>query len=161
MGLPGFGAKQFVEVALRVDEALDMKDKEYEDYLKTCDFEALKLKPGMTPVLFKLRRILPYHLHLQVENMKMDLVKKKEGDKITNEMVPKMAFICEEVRFSIVDIINPPNAAEDQKIEFKRDSDGLCAPEIMSELMSMNVHMDLYQARQNMVKKAEAPSKKK
>jgi hypothetical protein len=162
MALPGFGsATQYIEVPLRADDALDMTSDEFSAYLESLDPELLKVKPGKFPILFKMRKTLPYHLYLKLENMKMDMVKKKEGDTITNEMVPKMAWIAEEVRFSLVDIINPPNAAEDERVEFKRDSDGICSPEIMSELIARGAYMDLWSARQASDKKSVKVQKKK
>jgi hypothetical protein len=162
MGLFGFAkTTEFIEVPLRVDSALDMTKEEYEAFLKSgCDRELLKLHPGQTPIFFKLRKTLPYYLKLRVEDMKMEVVKRKQGDQVTNELVPRMSFLCEEVRFSIVDIINPPELPEDHRFEFKRDSDGLCADEIMAKLMEQELHMDLWTARQTQLKTVRVNKKK-
>lgn len=158
MALPGFASTEFIQIPLRIDDALDMTSEEYNAYLKDQNTELLKIKPGMTPVYFKMRKTLPYNQYLKIENMKMELVKKKDGDKVTQEMMPMMAWIVEEVRFSLVDIINPSDASDDEKVEFKRDSDGACSPEIMSWLVQAGVYMDLWSVRQP--KKKEVDKKK-
>ena len=160
MGIPQIGVKEFLEVPVRIDTALDMTDKEYDEYLKTCDKSLLKFKDGQTPIYFKLRKILPYKLVARIENDKMDMVKRKDGDKITSEMVPKMAWILEEVRFSIVDILNPPDCPADETLAFKVDSDGLCAPEILAGLVATNSHMDLWSARQSLLKSLDKKKSK-
>lgn len=161
MGLPGFGVTEFIEVALRVDESLDMTAEEFDKYVQSGgDNALLKIKPGMAPVLFKMRKKLPYNLYLKLEDIKMELVKKKDGDKVTNEMQPKIAWICEDVRFSIVDIINPPSTPEGELVEFKRDSEGSCSEEIMSYLMSVGAQNDLWAAKNASLKKEKVIKKK-
>lgn len=162
MGIPQVGIKEFIDVPIRIDTALDMSDEEYDAFIKAgCDKSLLKLHDGQSPILFRLRKVMPYRFALKIDNMKMDMVKKKEGDKVTSEMVPKMSWIAEEVRFALVDIINPPGTHEDEQLEFKRDSDGVCSDEIMSVLMSTNSHMDLWQARQALKPTREGDVKKK
>lgn len=150
MGLIQTGLKEFIDVPLRIDTALDMTDEEYNEFIDAkCEKGKLTLKAaGVEPIYFRLRKVLPYHLNLKIENLKMEMVKRKEGDEVTNEMVPRMSFIAEEVRFSITDIINPADCPEDEKLVYKRDSDGVCSPEIMAFLMNANSHMDLWRARQ-------------
>lgn len=160
MSLPLSKTTDKFRVALRIDSALDMTEKEYESYLETCDEGALKLKvPGKQPVFFTVRKVLPYHLALKIENMKMDMVKRKDGDKVTNDLVPKMSWIPEEVRFSIVGIDDPSDG--DDKLEFKPDADGACSGEIMSQLMTFNGHMDIWTARQNLNSKDKVVVQKK
>ena len=149
MGIAQVSLKESLEVAIRIDTALDMTNEEYDEYLKTCDKSLLKCHEGQTPIFFKMRKVIPYHLSLKIENMKMDMVKKREGDKTTNEIVPKISWMAEEVRFAIVDIINPDSCEPSERLEFKRESDGHCSEEIMGFLVSTNSHMDLWTARQS------------
>jgi hypothetical protein len=143
MSIKQFIEKSFINVALRVDDALDMTSDEYQSYLDSgCDASLLKLKDSMTPTYFKLRRSLPYGLSLKLENMKTEMVRGSDG--VVQPSV-KMAFIIEEVRYSIVDVIS-------EDIDFKRDSEGLCDESIMEIVLSTGCHMDLWTAKQTNVK---------
>lgn len=142
MSIKKFIEKSFVTIALRVDDALDMSDLEYQVYLDNgCDQSLLKIKDSMTPTYFKLRKTLPYALSLKLENMKTEMVRGSDG--VVQPSV-KMAFIIEEVRYSIVDIVS-------EDIEFKRDSEGLCDESIMEIVLSTGCHMDLWSAKQSNV----------
>lgn len=149
---------EVIEVPLRMDDALDMTDKEYDAYLEKLDSSLLKFHEGQQPTLFKLRKVLPYRLSQKVEDMKMDIeYGKQKGDDA--KMKPRMSWIAEEVRCALVGVVNPPGLAEDQCIEFKQDGDGGASKEFIAQLKALGVIMDLYNAR-NSISKPNADKKK-
>lgn len=148
MAIPFLHQQETFLVPLRIDTALDMTTEQYNEFLETGDIGLIKCKEGMTPTYFKLRRTLPYKLSMRLENLKTELVVKRENGKTTSEPNVRMAFMLEEIRFSIVDIVNPPNAPTDEIVTFTKDAEGLCSPEVMQLVLATGCHMDLWTAKQ-------------
>lgn len=138
--------KGFIDVALRIDDALDMTNEQYELYLKNPTPDNLVVKPGCTPTLIRMRKVLPWKQARAIEDMKMGMVTVKDGDKVKQEMVPKIAWMYEEVRCAIVDIINPPDAAD--PVPFSKDAESGASHELASQLLGLGVMVDLYNARE-------------
>ena len=147
----------FIDVPLRVDSALNMTREEYDAYLETLDASVLKFKDGEIPTYFRLRKVLPYRLSQKVEDMKMRMEYGAKGEEA--RVSPRMAWITEEVRCSLIAVINPPGLPADQCIEFKQDGESGALPEFMSQIVALGVVMDLYNARHAV--KRSTPDKKK
>lgn len=135
--------KDTFKIALRQDSALDMTQDEYNDYLKTCEESALKLKDGQEPTFFVIRKTLPYSLSKKV---KSEQVSFSHG-----EAQVQLGYMLEEVRCSIVDIINPSNVSEDQKLKFVKAQDGGATEELVEGLDALGAVADIFAARQNVV----------
>lgn len=149
---------EYVEVPLRMDSALNMTDEEYDLYLENLDDSLLKFNDGEIPTIFKMRKVLPYRLSQKVDDMKMKMeyATRKGGEA---KVSPRMAWLAEEVRCSLVDVVNPPNVPLDKHIKFKQDGDGGADQGFMAQLVALGVVMDLYTAR-NSNKKKLADKKK-
>ncbi len=150
--LPSFN--EHIDVALRIDDALDMTHEEYDEYLKDPCSDKLKLKPGMTPTLFRMRKVLPYRLTNKVEAAKLS----GHGQDVR----ASLGFVLEEFRCSLIDVINPPDVPEDQRIVYKAHGDGGASEELVTQLKAIGAVEDLYQARENVLdrRKTELDKKK-
>lgn len=140
----------YVDVPLRCDDALDMTDEQYNHFLDTLDPNVLVYKQGVLPTFFRMRKMISYGHSQKIEDMKIGMERRKDGDAVTNEVIPRIAWAFEEVRLSLTDVINPPNVPEDQQIVFKRDADGGASTELMAALKALGVDNDLCRVRQTM-----------
>lgn len=131
------------KVALRVDDALSMTGEEYSEYLKTCEPSALKLVEGKQPTFFVMRKALPHKLAKKVMNEQVRFVK--------GEAVPELSFIVEHVRAALCGVENPADVSAEQSILFKPDADGGASEELMTQLIAIGAHMDLFSAHQSVV----------
>lgn len=131
------------KVALRIDDALSMTAEEYSAYLKTCDVSALKLVEGKQPTFFILRKALPHKLAKKVMNEQVRFVK--------GEAIPELSFIVEHVRAALCGVENPPDVSAEQAILFKPDDDGGASEDLMTQLIAIGAHTDLFSAHQSVV----------
>lgn len=162
MGLSSLSAisRESVDVVLKCDDALDMTADAYKAYIDAgAPKELLVYKEGKTPTWFKLRLVLPYRSTLKLENMKLDLIQKRDGDTVTKDLVPQLAWMIEDVRLSLVAIEQPPGE-EIPELVYKRDAEGGASFELMSVLMALDVYADLFNARHNAKAKFYDPLKK-
>lgn len=159
------GLSDTLRVILRIDDAIAHKktinqDGEeidvYEQYLDTLDESLLEIVPGKQPTYFVMRKVLPQRFADKVDDKKM-----KTDDK--GKSTPSTAFVTEEVRLALVDIINPDNVPEEEKIIYKRDSDGGTSKDLIAQLHAVNVLYDLYRAKnpKNDQNESISPSDKK
>jgi len=139
------------KVVLRIDSAVGCSAEEYDRYLETLDESLLKLKEE--PTRFVMRKVLPYRLASQVQDMQFGFEK--------NEVKVRSSFMLEEVRCSLVGIENPPHIPESEKIEFKAHGDGGASEDLMASLGAAGVAMDLYKTRQAFSPKKDQEDLKK
>lgn len=150
------GMDQYLDVALRIDDALmDMTDEQWKDYIDYPDPDKLLIKPGETPTWIRMKVVLPWRHAAIIEDMKLSMTQ-KDGEQV---VVPKLSWMHEEVRLALVDIINPPGC--ENPVSFKRDGDGGATHQLAAQLLQMGVMPDLWNARQNFNKRAVLPDKKK
>lgn len=147
MALQGFGQEKTILVPLSIDSSLDMTKEEYDSWLNDPSLERLKTKPGETPVFFRLRVSLPYKAALKLENMKIESVSAGEDGKGGASFKPSFSWMAEDVRMSVIDILNPEGTPEEEKIVFKKAKDGYLDEEIMASLVAMECYMDLWNAK--------------
>jgi len=153
MGIKKPNYSDTIKLVLRVDSAIpeDMTDEIYQTYLETLDEEILNLTEE--PTRFVMRKQLPFTAQKNITNEQM-------GVDMEGKAQMKLGFMLEEVRASLIDIENPPSYTEEQKIVFKRDSDGLASKELIGMLNTMKLIMPIYGARQTILEKNEAQQKK-
>lgn len=142
-----------IEVILRIDDALDVEDSDYDAYLETLDKSLLKFHEGKEPTLFVMRKVQPFGLSKKVQN--------EQAEFRGGEVHVNLGFIMEDVRCSLVDIKNPPSVPEGQRIIFKKEKDGGASEELMELLNAVGAVNDLYRARNGQIKKANEATKKK
>jgi hypothetical protein len=138
-------------VILKFDSALDYEDEKerdeaYDKYLESgLDESLLKFKDGDAPTKFVMRKTLPWGLAKKIEDEKVMMSK--------GEMQIKMSFMAEEVRCSLVDILNPPHVPEDEQIKYVRHSDGGASEKILEKLMALGVVPHLFSAKKAVTEK--------
>lgn len=138
-----------ISVVASVDTALDQMDEgAYDRYIETLDESHLKFKiedgKPVEPTRFRLRKVLPWKLAQKIEDMKLGMS--------NGEAVPRMAWMGEEVRVSLIGIDNPPGTPKDQELELKKHGDGGALPDFVAKLMAAGIVNDLWRARQSLGK---------
>lgn len=141
------------DVIVSVDTSLDVTEDQWNLYKETLDETHLRFKEGMQPTRFVMRQVLPFALAKKVQN---DQMTTKNGT-----MEVQLGFILEEVRASLVEIKNPEDVPEDQKIKFEKDKDGGASEKLMELLSAARLVEELYSARQVKVGKMSELLKKK
>lgn len=128
-----------ISVVVSKDSAVNCTEEEYDEYLKDLDESHLCLDGE--PTRFVLRKNLPYEASQRVMDAQASYVK--------GQVKMQMSYVLEEVRASLIDIVNPSDLPKEKQLVYKRHSDGLCSKEIIGLLQSYGVLMDLYRARSN------------
>lgn len=141
------------EVAVFQDDALNMTRAEYKEYIKTCDRNLLKCHEGKFPTLFVVKKVLRYE---DSQRIKANQVGYKD-----DMVVLDSGFTNEDIRLSLVGIINPPDLAPEHHIQLKIENGG-AAPDIMAYLIQIGAIDDIYLAKQYVtgVKKDDNDKKK-
>lgn len=147
------GKADTFRVAISADSALDMTDEEYSLYTDSLDETLLRVKEGQELTWFVMRKVLPFGLAKKVQS--------EQSSYKNGRMQMDLGYISEEVKCSLVDIINPASVSDDEKIVWKRGSDGSTSEDLMELLISAGIHMDLFRARATATKKQEVTVKKK
>lgn len=143
------------EVVLERDSALSMTSEEYKEYLESkCNKTFLKKKDGQEPTIFVMRKVLPFELAEKVQNKQMNVSEK-------GKMNFQMAFMLEEIRASLIDIINPPGVTPEQSIKFIKDSDGGAHEDLVAVLHAAGIVQELYNARASVLKDLNSEELKK
>lgn len=142
-----------IEVISRVDSAISTTPEQYEDYLKTLDESLLQRVDGQEPTRFVLRKVLPTRA---VKKLKSDQIGFEEGK-------PTFRFgsILDDVRYSLIDVKNPPSVPQEQQVSFTKDTDGYASENLIAVLDAAGIIMDLYTAKNYAVQKGSDAIKKK
>lgn len=142
------------DVILGLDSSLDCTEEELKRYQETLDESHLRFKPGMQPTRFVMRKVLPFSLAKKIQNEQL-----KTGD--DGKPTVQLSFIAEEVKASLIDIKNPADLPQEDWIIYEKDRDGTTSTALMELLISANVVMELYSARQVKVSGSNDRLKKK
>lgn len=135
-----------IVVISKKDSALDCTDEEYQAYLDGgLDESVLKFKEGDAPTKFVMRKTLPWGVAKKLEDDKVSMNK--------GEMQIRMSFMAEEVRLSLIDIINPPHISEADQLKFKKSGDGGASELLMEKLLAWGLVPELYAARRAVLEK--------
>lgn len=130
-----------VRVIIKSDSALSHPDEDYQAYLDGgLDQSKLRFNEGDEPTYFVMKTVLKYGLAQKVKNAQTTM----EGGNIKLQL----SFIDEEVRCSLVDIVNPATLPVDQHLKFTKAGDGGASEDLMSLLMASGLSMELYAAKQ-------------
>ena len=126
------------EACVFQDDALNMSRKEYLEYIKDCDKSKLTCHEGKTPTFFILKKVLKYE---DGKKIKANQVGYRD-----DMVVMDSSFTVEDIRLSLVGIVNPPDLPVEHHIAFKLQNGG--APEdIMAYLVAVGAADDLYLAK--------------
>lgn len=144
-------ADDIIKVVSRQDDALpeDLLEEEFEKYQETLDESHLRLT-GI-PTRFVIRRTLPFGAQQEVTNQQV---------KVGQDGKPQVnfGFILEEIRCALINIENPDDLPEDQKLVFKRDADGYASKDLIAKLNAAGIVSELYSTKQS--KPKAIPEKK-
>jgi hypothetical protein len=117
------------------DPSVRCDEETYDKYLQSLDESLLNLEGE--PTRFVIKRTLDYRSHKAVKGSQLE----RDG----KEMKATTAFIMEQVRQSLVDIENPEGTQTD--LVFKRASDGKASEELVADLESLGIVMEIYTAQ--------------
>ena len=134
-----------IEVVLKMDNALDMTEDEYESYLSDLDESKLKLKDGGEPTRFVMKKHISLKHTTKIENSKMSYT---EGGDVS----VGLAFTIEEVRASLKEIKYGPSTPKEKQIVLKFTGDKLVDESQMAAFVSAGIVTNLYNARANFLK---------
>jgi len=138
-----------IEVIARIDNALpqDLTSEEYDNYLESLDESLLRIGDEDKPTRFVMRKILPWALAQKAANQRADIEK--------GEVKIKLSFMAVEVKYALVDIKNPEDLPEEDKIKFERSSEGGASETLMEKLMAAGIVDNLFSARQHAITKTK------
>jgi len=138
--------KSSIKVVCSKDKSLKMTEEEFTAYLESgADETLLKFSEGSsieTCTLFELRLTLSYKAHQNVLDDQMTTDNKGRHK-------PSMKYVLEELRSSLVDIINPKDTKK--PLEFKRENDQMASRELIAKLYSAGVAIELISARNHSI----------
>lgn len=155
MGVFAPAVNETFDFIVRQDDALDMTDEEYQSYLESgADSDCLKLKEGVEPTRFVLRKTLKYDDHVRISGMKAKF-------DATGKFSSDLSFISEEVRCLLIDIKNPDSVPVAHRIMFKRGSDQRASKETMEMIQGLDAINAMYVAYTSALQRnGEVPKKK-
>lgn len=142
------GIKDTFEVVSHLDDSLDMTEEEFKTYMQTYNKAALKFFPGKEPVVFVMRKVIPFS---QVNN-----VQSKQRRVVKGEVEVDLAFMNFEVKASLVDILNGG-----ESLKFSKDSDGSASEKLMELLINAGIADELFMARKIVCKDQTGSLRKK
>lgn len=133
-----------VKVILMQDDALDHSDEKalseaYSEYLKTLDESKLPFVEDAKPIRFVMTLAQNIDGASEVLNQQMTV---DENGKVKQNM----GMILPYLRSVLVDIENDPKLPVEERFEFKKDSDGLAAKEIIAGIHAIDGSFFLFTA---------------
>tara|TARA_R100000742_G_C4266512_1_gene84625 strand:+ start:463 stop:915 length:453 start_codon:yes stop_codon:yes gene_type:complete len=126
-----------IKVISQVDSAVTCNEDDYEKYLESLDERHLDLSGE--PTRFVLKKFLTWGEQDEVDKLKAHT----EGRKVQ----PKMSFMAEDVRLSLVEIENPDSVPDLQKLKLEKDKWGKPTRDFVGILRDMKIVNDLFNAR--------------
>lgn len=132
-----------IEVIARLDGSIpkDLPKDEYDNYLETLNEDLLRLKEGVKPTRFVMRREIPFGVKQGLRSKNMKVAK---GD-----VQVDINYATDIVRAALIDIKNPDEVPQEHRIIFRRDKDGLASSDLINILDDAGVVMDLFGAYSN------------
>ena len=140
-----------ISVVAFQDDCVSCPRETYDDYLS--DLDEAKLQLSGTPTRFMLRLVLGYEEQKKIENSRVAMNSNDRSMAIATSSMPEM-------RAALVGITCPPDQLEADRIEFKKDTDGLVSKTLIADLNALGVCADLQFARSNAVAKTQVNQKK-
>ena len=140
-----------IKVISSKDSSVNCDDEAYELYQKDLDEDLLELEGE--PTRFVLRKGLNYKDQQIVKDAQI----KMDGKNFSISL----SYMMEEVRLSLIDIENPADLSDIQKINFKRASDGKSSHDLIAMLETAGIVTELFTARQNAIGVLKESTKKK
>jgi hypothetical protein len=127
-----------IKVISSKDQSVCCDEDVYAEYQKTLNEDLLKMDGE--PTRFVLKKGLNYREQQVVKDAQV----KMDGKKLQITL----SYMMEEVRIALIDIENPENLPEDQKIKYKKTEDGKTDRELIAMLESAGIVTELFAARQ-------------
>ena len=140
-----------IKVISSKDSAVTCDIETYKEYLTNLDESLLELNGEPT------RFVLKKGLNYKEQQIIKDAQIKMDG----KEYQIRMSYMMDEMRLALIDIENPADLSEDQKIIFKKASDGKVSHEIVALLESAGILSELSLARTNAMGVLSGITKKK
>jgi hypothetical protein len=142
-----------IEVIARIDSAIpsDLPTEKYDEYLQTLDESLLQIPDDQKPTKFVMRKVLPWAIAQKVSNMKAYVEK--------GEVKLQLSWMAYEVKYSLIDIINPEDLSEEDKIIFEKSTEGGAKESLMEKLVAAGIVEDLFNAKQNILRKSSNSKK--
>ena len=137
-------------VISRIDSALpdDLTQEEWDAYQLTLDEKLLRMTAE--PTRFVLRRSLPFAAQQTIANQQMGI-----GPNGKPEV--KLGYVLEEVRCALVEIRNP--VGTEDPLVFKKAADGFADHDLIANLNSAGIAMELFSVRQSRMAGVVVPKK--
>ena len=126
-----------IDVVAKLDDAVTCDDDKYDEYLETLDEDLLQLDG--VPTRFRLKKYLTASQQDKIDDLKT----RQEGKKLK----VSLGFMAEDVRQSLVSIINPDDMPEADRLELELGKDKKATPEFVATLRDIGVVSNLYNAR--------------
>jgi hypothetical protein len=123
-----------------LDEDTGKPYSDIEKYRETWDFEKYcVLRENQKPTIFKLNFSVPYKKQIAIKNASLGGFGKGEeaGFRLGTHS-------NQVVRTILIDIINPDDMDEKDKIRFKKEGNGLASEDTMGELEDLGIVDDIY-----------------
>lgn len=140
-----------IKVISSKDSSVKCDEEAYKLYTETLDEELLELEG--VPTRFILKKGLNYKEQQIVKDAQIQMKGK--------EFSISLSYMMEEVRLALVDIENPADLPDTQKILYKKASDGRASQELIALLESAGIVSELFTARSNALGVLSDTTKKK
>jgi hypothetical protein len=128
-----------VEVISKRDDALDLEQSKWDDYLDTGDVSKLVFKPGLQPTIFLC------NFELTAEKAKM--IKNAVTGGSDDEGKPSIqlgSWSFAVAKNTLKDIKNPEDVPEPEQFKMKKDHRGLVHDDLLGELDSHGFVDDIF-----------------
>jgi hypothetical protein len=128
-----------IEVISKNDDALDLDNSNWEEYEKTADMAHLKFVTDKQPTIFLCNFELKGKESASVKN---SMLGGRDDD--GNPSVALGSWSFRVVKYALKDIKNPDYLEANERINFKKDKDGLVHDECLAELEKYGVINEIF-----------------
>lgn len=126
-------ASENIKVVAFIDDCVTVDRETYETYLENLNEELLELEGE--PTRFILKTVLTYDQQTKLDS-KVSISKETKNAVIAGQSL-------QEIRLALVGIEAPQSQDLENRLEFKKDSDGLASKELIAALASCEIVGDL------------------
>jgi hypothetical protein len=140
-----------IKVVSSKDGSVNCSTEDYKSYLETLDETLLKLEGE--PTRFVMQKGLSYKDQQVIKDAQIKMKGK--------DMSFQLSYMMEEVRLSLLDIENPMTMRPEDRIEYKKESDGRTSKALIAMLESAGIVGELFSARHNSMASLSNEAKKK
>lgn len=128
-----------VEVISENDDALDLETSDFEEYKKTGDISHLKFIADKTPTKFICNFALKSN---EISSIKNSMIAGSDSE--GKPVVTLGSWSFKVVKTCLKDIINPSDLLPEEKIVFKRDSQGYCHEDVLVVLDQLGILNEIF-----------------